>query len=98
MVAATPISGPQFIPIVTSDWRASEEVIMLTTDIILHPAFLAVLTALSTSALSPLCDMATSTEPGPIPSDENCISLDMTASVLFLAWLAKKCFATSAAL
>ena len=53
-VAATPISGPQFIPNTTSPLRVSDDVSKLTIEIILQLLFFAILTASKTSALSPL--------------------------------------------
>ena len=57
LVAATPISGPQFRGIEISLSRINEEPGALTKDIILVFLNLASCTALSTSAVSPLCEI-----------------------------------------
>jgi len=56
------------------------------------------LTASNTSALSPLCDMATKIELGSILSGKNCNSLESMDSVFILAYFEKRYFATSEAL
>ena len=98
LVAATPISGPQFIPITMSDSLAKEDVKELIIDIILQSFCFAILTASKTSALSPLCDIAISIELGSILSGENCNSLAIMDSAFILAYFDKRYFAISVAL
>src|SRR5574338_475290 len=97
-VAATPISGPQPIPITTDDSWAKDDVRILTIDRILALAFFAIFTASKTSAFSPLCDIAIRIEFGSIVSGVNDSSLDMIGSTLILAYFCQRYFATSAAL
>ncbi len=97
-VAATPISGPQPIPMISDDSWAREDVKMLTIDSIFALDFFAMFTASKTSALSPLCEMATKMEFGSIVSGEKESSLDIIGSVFIFAYFCQRYFATSAAL
>src|SRR6185437_2427547 len=58
LVAATPISGPQFSPTEIDEICARDEVIVLMIDSISVPFSFAIFTASMTSALSPLWDNA----------------------------------------
>ena len=98
LVAATPISGPQFIPITMSDSLERVDVIELIMEIILQLFFFAIFTASKTSALSPLWDIAITIELGSRLSGENCNSLEIIGSDLIFAYFAKRYFATSEAL
>src|SRR5579872_5537724 len=98
LVAATPISGPQFSPMEIEDWCTSEDVIMLTIDMIFDPDFLAILTASNTSALSPLCDIAIRIDFSSNMSGENCASLEINGSIFIFAYFEKRNFAINAAL
>ena len=62
LVAATPTSGPQSMLRKESLILANEDVGILTIERIFAPISLAVLTDCKTSAVSPLCEMATKTE------------------------------------
>ena len=97
-VAATPISGPQFIPNMTSPLRVSDDVSKLTMEIILQFNFFAILTASKTSALSPLWEIAINIEFSSIVSGVNWSSLDIIGSDLILTYFDKICFAMSAEL
>src|SRR5687767_5169785 len=96
LVAATPISGPQFVDRQASLALASDDVVTLTIDSILAPWFLASLTESSTSAVSPLCEIATSTELPSIDESAYCDSLDTTVSDLILPKRASMCLKMSA--
>ena len=97
-VAATPISGPQFIPNATSPLRVSDDVSKLTIEIILQLLFFAILTASKTSALSPLWDIAIKTESYSIVSGTNWSSLAIIGSDLIFTYFDKICFAINAEL
>ena len=97
-VAATPISGPQFIPNTTSPLRVSDDVSKLTIEIILQLLFFAILTASKTSALSPLWDIAIKTESSSIVSGANWSSLAIIGSDFIFTYFDKICFAINAEL
>ncbi len=63
-VAATPISGPQFKVRIESLIRARDEVGTFTIERILAPFSFAFFTECKTSAVSPLWEMAITTELG----------------------------------
>src|ERR671923_1363423 len=88
LVAATPISGPQFMDRNASLFLASDDVATLTIDSILALCLLASLTESSTSAVSPLCDIAIRTESLSMDDSAYGDSLDITVSALVLANLA----------
>ena len=97
-VAATPISGPQFMPITTDDSCASDEAVRLTIETTLAPARRAASAASITSALSPLCESATRTDSPGTGSGQCGISLDMTGSARSPALFESTWRATRAAL
>src|SRR6266511_2996437 len=91
LVAATPISGPQFVDRKASLALASDDVVTLTIDNILAPLLFASLTDSRTSAVSPLCEIATSSELLSIDQSRYCDSLDTMVSALILPNRANIC-------
>src|SRR5579875_2347679 len=97
-VAATPISGPHPRPIAMEERCDSDDVIMFTIEIIFAFDPFAMLTASSTSALSPLWERAIRIDCCGKRSGERCASDEMFGSIFFLAYLEKRNFAKGPAL
>ena len=92
LVAATPISGPQFRIRTESLILARDEVDIFTIERIFDPFSFAFLTECNTSAVSPLWEMAIIAELGSKVSEYIEIHLTLLPRILSLQILPKGCF------